>query len=76
MFAKQCVPQGICFEYSALRQMEEIKSHYCLAGESHFDGCDCNCSTCEDRNKFLKQEAFNKKLNEKLKEVFNDSEFI
>jgi hypothetical protein len=32
LFAKQCIPQGICFEYSALRQIEDkpIRNWHCL----------------------------------------------
>jgi hypothetical protein len=55
--------------------MEEVRSHYCLAGESHSDGCDCQCIPCTTRQKALAQDAFNKCLSQRFKEVFDNSEF-
>jgi hypothetical protein len=55
--------------------MEEVRSHYCYVGETHSDGCDCQCVPCTTRQKALAQDAFNKRLSQRLKEVFGDSEF-
>ncbi len=44
------------------------KTHYCLAGEQHQNGCECDCQICEDKRELQKQEEINKILRARIKE--------
>lgn len=55
--------------------MENINTHYCFGGFAHQDSCDCKCGTCVSHREDLARRAFNKRLSQRIKEVFADSEF-
>jgi hypothetical protein len=44
--------------------------HYCVGGEQHKDGCDCQCDFCNRRRKELERIEFNKKLSKRISEGY------
>ena len=49
---------------------KDDNTHYCVGGEQHKDGCDCQCDFCGRRRDELDRIEFNKKLSKRIAEGY------
>lgn len=68
MSRKKTIEDRIKTNYNKCQSNDD--THYCSAGESHLDGCECQCDFCVRRQKELELKEFNEKLNKRIAEGY------